>query len=370
MATRADISALVEAPKKELVRMDVLQALGSRVARLQSDEQYSVRLFQKARTSVAHIKTLTQPRSSFLQLDPGAIQPGTGSGFLWDTSGHVVTNFHVVQSAARVKVTLSDQRTHDATLVGVDPNNDVAVLKLPADAAAADGGNEPISVGTSHDLMVGQKVFAIGNPFGLDQTLTAGIVSSVNRQIQGVARRVIRDVIQTDAAINPGNSGGPLLDSSGRLIGINTMIYSPGGGGNVGIGFAVPINTVRRSVAQIIAYGRVRRGRIGLRLLGDEPSMHLRHALGLPPGVIVHAVEPASGAEQAGIRGFSVNAAGEPVPGDLIIAVGGEKVQSSEDIAAIVEQFSVGDQVPVTLLRGRAEVVINVPLVELPDAVG
>lgn len=130
----------------------------------------------------------------------------------------------------------------------------------------------------------------------------AGIVSSVNRQIQGVARRVIRDVIQTDAAINPGNSGGPLLDSGGRLIGINTMIYSPGGGGNVGIGFAVPINTVRRSVAQIVAYGRVRRGRIGLRLLGDEPSMHLRHALGLPAGVVVHAVEPGSGAEQAGLR--------------------------------------------------------------------
>lgn len=222
----------------------------------------------------------------------------------------------------------------------------------------------------------------------------AGIVSSVNRQIQGVGRRVIRDVIQTDAAINPGNSGGPLLDSSGRLIGVNTMIYSPSGG-NVGIGFAVPVNTVRRSVAQLIATGRIRRGRIGLQLLGDEPSMHIRHALQLPPGVIVHAVEPHSGAAQAGIRcaahpaqsreawpcvlrpgewraracrGFSVNAAGEPKPGDLIVAVGGERVQSSEDVLAIVEQFSIGDQVPVTLQRGSQQVVVNVALVEVNDS--
>ena len=322
---------------------------------------------QDARPSVAHITTLSRPPASgaFLQLEPDAVRPGSGSGFLWDER-HVVTNYHVIQSAHHLKVTLSNQRTYQGDVVGSDPNNDVAVLRLaspPLDVT-------PITVGTSHDLMVGQRVFAIGNPFGLDQTLTgtvrlrascvlspltvgphasatlrnmtrsadntasptrearscnaghwtcmhaamqqppqyngprqpaAGIVSSVNRQIQGVGRRIIRDVIQTDAAINPGNSGGPLLDSSGRLIGVNTMIYSPSGG-NVGIGFAVPINTVRRSVAQLIATGRMRRGRIGLQLLADEPSMHTRHALQLPPGVIVHAVEPNSGAAQAGIR--------------------------------------------------------------------
>lgn len=342
------------------------------------------------------------------------------------------------QGASKVQATLSNQQTYMATVVGDDRSNDVAVLKLasvPADV-------RPIAVGTSHDLLVGQRVFAIGNPFGLDQTLTAGIVSSVNRQIQGIARRVIRDVIQTDAAINPGNSGGPLLDSSGRLIGVNTMIYSPSGG-NVGIGFAVPVNTVRRSVAQIVATGRVRRGRVGLRLLGDEPSSHIRQALQLPPGVIVAAVEPGSGAAQAGIRcacltdvahhvhlhhivtsaccaacttllaafaegvsgfmhsmaplisaahcaslhervhtdrhdcsttrraltcrGSGMNAAGEPVPGDLIVAVGGERVQSSEDVLAIVEQFSVGDQVPITLQRGSQQIQVNAPVVEMPE---
>lgn len=364
LAVRAEVSALVQTPSKELARSDVLQALGARISRLQADEQYSVRLFQKARTSVAHITTITRsPQGGLLQLDPGAIRPGTGSGFVWDTSGHIVTNFHVIQNATEVKVTLSDQYTGNAEIIGVDPNNDVAVLKLPE---ASINANSPIAVGTSHDLLVGQKVFAIGNPFGLDQTLTAGVVSSVNREIQGVAQRKIRDVIQTDAAINPGNSGGPLLDSGGRLIGVNTMIYSPSGGGNVGIGFAVPINTVKRSVVQLIKHGRILRGRIGLRMLGEEPAMHLRHALGLPHGVLVYAVEAGSGAEQAGVRGMSVTAAGEPVPGDLVIAVGGEKVANSEDIAAIVEQFHVGDQVPLTFLRGNQRHDVIVPLIDFP----
>lgn len=362
--TQAEVTDIVRAPPRDVVTVDARQALASRVSRLQADEQYIVRLFSEARPSVAHITSLNKasdPRS--MMLNPNNMRPGTGSGFIWDTRGHVVTNFHVIMDAAAVKVTLSNQSTHDAAVVGADPANDVAVLRLQSPATAL----VPISVGTSHDLLVGQKVFAIGNPFGLDQTLTAGIIGSVNRQMQGVGQRVIRDVIQTDAAINPGNSGGPLLDSQGRLVGVNTMIYSPNGMGNIGIGFAVPVNTVRRSVSQIIQYGRVRRGRVGLVLLADETNLRLRHAYGLPAGVIVQEVVPSSGAAQANLRGFSKNASGELVLGDLVLAVGGEPVQSCEDIIGIVEQFNVGDQVPFTVRRGTTQMTVNVPVTE-PEA--
>lgn len=191
----------------------------------QCQHNASVRL-QKARMSVAHITTLNQARQGLLQLDPGAIQPGTGSGFLWDTSGHIVTNFHVVQNASRVKVTLSDQRTHDAALVGVDPNNDVAVLKLPSDAAATGGGNEPISVGTSHDLMVGQKVFAIGNPFGLDQTLT-GAHPPPPTHTKSCMLQVSHRCLSAGQSRNGPPPGRPRHRQPQRLLPLPPVLYHP-----------------------------------------------------------------------------------------------------------------------------------------------
>src|SRR5439155_4205299 len=218
---------------------------------LAEDEKATISLFKQSSHSVVHITTSEIGRDYFT-LNETELATGTGSGFIWDEQGHVVTNYHVVEDASRCKVTLADQTTWDAALVGEAPDKDLAVLKISAPA----GRLRPLLIGTSSDLEVGQKAFAIGNPFGLDQTLTTGIISGVGRRIAARNGRMIDGVIQTDAAVNPGNSGGPLLDSRGRLIGVNTAIYSPGGA-SAGIGFAIPVDTVQRIVPQILRHGRV-----------------------------------------------------------------------------------------------------------------
>ncbi|HTP50889.1 MAG TPA: trypsin-like peptidase domain-containing protein, partial [Anaeromyxobacteraceae bacterium] len=223
---------------------------------LAADEQANVALFKQASPSVVYITTLTRRLVGYF--DVTEVPQGTGSGFIWDASGHVVTNFHVIQGASAARITLHDQSEWPATLVGASPDQDIAVLRI----AAPRGRLAPILLGRSADLQVGQRVFAIGNPFGLDFTLTTGIVSALGRSIPSLTGRKIEDVIQTDAAINPGNSGGPLLDSAGRLIGVNTQIASPSGG-SAGIGFAVPVDTVNRVVPQLIEHGRVTRPRLG-----------------------------------------------------------------------------------------------------------
>jgi S1-C subfamily serine protease len=222
---------------------------------LAADELANIEVFKRLSPSVVHITTLEVARD-FFSRSVQQVPRGTGTGFVWDSQGHVVTNFHVIQGGDAARVTLADQSTHRATLVGAFPDRDLAVLKinLPRERL------HPIPVGTSRDLQVGQKVYAIGNPFGLDQTLTTGIVSALNREIDSVNQRTIRGVIQTDAAINPGNSGGPLLDSAGRLIGVNTAIYSPSGG-SAGIGFAIPVDEVNRIVPRLIKEGRITRCR-------------------------------------------------------------------------------------------------------------
>jgi S1-C subfamily serine protease len=219
---------------------------------LAADEKATIELYSQSRRSVVHITTLAV-RGDRLSMNVQKVPEGTGSGLIWDDAGHVVTNYHVIQHADDAIVTLSDQSSWRAKLVGAHPDRDVAVLQIDAPKDRL----RPIPVGRSDDLQVGQKVFAIGNPFGLDQTLTTGVISALNREIESVTKRTIPGVIQTDAAINPGNSGGPLLDSSGRLIGVNTAIYSPSGGGSVGIGFAIPVDEVRRVVPQLIRTGHV-----------------------------------------------------------------------------------------------------------------
>ncbi len=245
---------------------------------LAADEKSMIAIFRQASPSVVHITTLAVRQDAF-SFDVLQIPQGTGSGFVWDADGHVVTNFHVIQEADAATVTMADHSNWKAHLVGAYPDKDLAVLRVDAPPASL----HPIPIGTSHDLQVGQKVFAIGNPFGLDQSLTTGIISALGREIQSVTQRPIKDVIQTDAAINPGNSGGPLLDSAGRLIGVNTAIYSPSGV-SAGIGFAIPVDEVNRLVPQLIRHGRVIRPGLGIQVGPDRLAAELGLSGVLDPG--------------------------------------------------------------------------------------
>ncbi|HWN66203.1 MAG TPA: trypsin-like peptidase domain-containing protein, partial [Haliangium sp.] len=231
---------------------------------LAADEAANIELFRSVAPSVVHITNLKAGRDR-MNLNVFEIPQGSGSGFLWDEQGHVVTNYHVIDKADRVAVTLYDNTVWPGTIVGAAKDKDLAVVKITAPLEKL----RPISVGSSRELQVGQKVFAIGNPFGLDHTLTTGIISGLNREIRSISQRTIYDVIQTDAAINQGNSGGPLLDSAGRLIGINTAIYSPSGA-FAGIGFAVPVDTVNRIVPQLVSSGRVVKPGLGISTLRPE----------------------------------------------------------------------------------------------------
>ena len=307
---------------------------------LAADEQATIELFQATAPSAVFITTSTLGRD-FFNFNLYEIPQGTGSGVVWDKAGHIVTNFHVVEGASRLQVTLADQSTWDAELVGAAPDKDIAVLKIdaPQDRLAA------IAVGSSADLQVGQKVFAIGNPFGLDQTLTTGVISGLSRQIRARTGRIIEGVIQTDAAINPGNSGGPLLDSAGRLIGVNTAIYSPSGA-FAGIGFAIPVDIVNRFVPDLLRYGRIVRPDLEIY---PAPEGFLQQR-GLE-GVLVTGFPRGSAAEQAGMQGFRYDQDGGIIPGDIIVAVESQEVTSEDDLYRILEDYDVGDIVEVTVIR-------------------
>jgi len=308
---------------------------------LAEDERNNVEVFRAVSPSVVHITTLQAARNMFSR-DVMQVPSGTGTGFLWDDRGHVVTNFHVVQAGDAAQVTLSDQSTWPAALVGAFPDRDLAVLRIDAPRQKL----RPIMVGTSKDLQVGQKVYAIGNPFGLDQTLTTGIVSALEREIQSVTQRAIRGAIQTDAAINPGNSGGPLLDSAGRLIGVNTAIYSPSGA-SAGIGFAIPVDEVNRIVPRLIRDGRFLRPAIGVQTAPPQ----LNRALGLRDGIAVVGVVPGGPAARAGLKPFMRDARGGIVSGDVIVAIDGKAVANLDDMLAILETHRPGDTVKLRLLR-------------------
>ncbi|MFN5049306.1 S1C family serine protease, partial [Roseateles sp.] len=283
---------------------------------LEAAELNHIRVFKRASPSVVHITTLAYQRD-FFSLNVSEVPRGTGSGFIWDEAGHIVTNFHVIQGANAAKVTLADQSSYDAELVGAFEDRDLAVLRIkaPRDKLL------PIPLGASRDLQVGQQVYAIGNPFGLDQTLTTGIVSALNREIESMNRRSIRGAIQTDAAINPGNSGGPLLDSAGRLIGVNTSIYSPSGA-SAGIGFAIPVDEVNRVVPRLIKDGRFIRPALGV----TAGSAQLAQALRLPKGVALVGVSEGGPADRAGLKPFRRDRSGRILAGDVITAVDGQTV--------------------------------------------
>jgi S1-C subfamily serine protease len=323
---------------------------------LDAGERSRIDLFRNAAPSVVFITTQQRVRNAFTR-DVLNVPAGTGTGFLWDSTGHVVTNYHVIRGAnAGMTVMLADQRSYQARLVGVSETNDIAVLKIdgPSDTL------RPLPIGTSEDLLVGQDVLAIGNPFGLDMTLTTGIVSALGRSITSPSGVTIENVIQTDAAINPGNSGGPLLDSAGRLVGVNTAILSRTGA-NVGIGFAIPVDTVNRIVPQLIATGRVERATLGVRMLSPQDNANIVGRLGVQ-GVLVVEVDVGSAAAAAGLRPTQQDETGRLVFGDVLVEIEGRKITSPANLVGILGLFSPGQTVKVTAWRNGEIVSTNVTL--------
>jgi len=321
---------------------------------LAADERATIELFRNARESVVFINT-RQRVADFWTRNVYSVPRGSGSGLVWDAAGHIVTNYHVIEGASEAQIQLADGREFSATLVGASPQHDLAVLKI---GGAGFTAPTRVPIGTSGDLQVGQNVFAIGNPFGLDWTLTKGIVSALDRSLPREDGADIRHLIQSDAAINPGNSGGPLLDSAGRLIGINTAIYSPSGA-SAGIGFAVPVDTVMRVVPQLIADGRYTRASLGVES-ADDINEQLKRASGIE-GVFVLQVDPGSAAERAGLVAAQRTRRGV-APGDIIVALEGRPVSRVGDLLARVDDFQVGQSVELTVLRGGAQRTVSLEL--------
>ncbi len=303
---------------------------------LTAEELHDIDIFETWKGSVVYIST-SDHVVDFWTRNVMSVPRGTGSGFVWDDQGHIVTNVHVIADAAEATVKLADGRDYPATLVGASEALDIAVLSI----RAAGKPLKPVVIGTSHDLRVGQKVFAIGNPFGLDWSLTTGIVSALDRSLDNESGGVNRHLIQTDAAINPGNSGGPLLDSAGRLIGINTAIYSPSGA-SAGIGFAVPVDTVNRVVPELIARGHYSPPALDIET-DDELSRAIARELGIEGVAVLRGAAP--------FRGARVGARNTVVPGDVILSIEGKPVATSAQLAAILDDYTVGDEVRVEVWR-------------------
>ena len=319
---------------------------------LASSEKARIALFRKTWQSVVHVTTLAVRTDPF-RMNVLEVPQGSGSGFIWDEHGHIVTNFHVIAGAYEARITFADHSTLPARLVGRSSRNDLSVLRvtsLPKQVT-------PLPLGTSHDLVVGQDVIAIGSPFGLDYTLSTGVISGLGREIQGSGQLPIGDAIQTDAAINPGNSGGPLIDSSGRLIGVNTAIISPSGA-SAGVGFAVPVDTIARVVPELIAYGHEVRPVIGVELAEDA----LLNRLGIRGALVLHVV-PGSPAAQAGIVGTQRHPeSGEIVLGDLITHIDGAELSNATDLYLQLEKHKPGDTVTVIASRNEASRTLSVVL--------
>ena len=317
-------------------------------------EVATIQLFESSCESVAFITT-SNLRRDYFNRNVMETPRGTGSGFVWDLEGHVVTNYHVIQGADRATVTLAHGAVYEAELIGVAPEKDLAVLQIEAPLDEL----RPIPVGRSSDLRVGQSVYAIGNPFGLDQTLTTGVISALGREIESVAGIPIRDVIQTDAAINPGNSGGPLLNSRGDLIGVNTAIISPSGA-YAGIGFSIPVDEVNWVVPDLIQHGRLQRPVLGVELATPQ----IKQRLGLRNGALVIHVAPNSAAEKAGLRPTGRYSNGSIRLGDIILRMGEFEVASNNDLILALERYQPGDLVPMLVEREGEEIEVTIALDE------
>jgi S1-C subfamily serine protease len=321
---------------------------------LAGDEQATIEIFRNASPSVVFITTVSQSVDLWSR-NLRQVKQGTGSGFVWDELGHVVTNYHVIKGASSAWVRLNDQRSYQAVLVGASPSHDLAVLRVsvPVDRPPA------LPIGLSDDLQVGQKVFAIGNPFGLDHTLTTGIISALDRTIGGEDNQLIENLIQTDAAINPGNSGGPLLDSAGRLIGVNTAIYSPSGA-YAGIGFAVPVDLVNRVVPDLVAYGSYQRPSLGV-AVDEEISQAITTRLGVQ-GVLLLRVESGSSADRAGLRGTRVSNGDQIIPGDIIQRIDGQPIARVSELLDALAAHRLGDRLLLGIWRNGEQLDVEVLL--------
>ena len=308
---------------------------------LTPDEKNNIKVFRRTNKSVVNV-TNSKIRRDVFSLNIYEIPAGSGTGFVWDKNGFIVTNNHVIAGASKIEITLYDHSTWNAEVVGTTPNKDLAVLKIAAPKEIL----FPITPGDSSKLMVGRKVLAIGNPFGLDTTLTIGVVSALGREIQASGRK-IKGLIQTDAAINPGNSGGPLLNSRGELVGVNTLIYSPSGGSS-GVGFAIPVNTVKKIVPQLIQFGRVMRPVIGINVLDDS----IAKSYGIT-GVVVLGVARGTAAQKAGMRGIQRDRQGNIILGDVIIRIDDYIVRNHNDLFDALEQYKPGNIVTIETMRDR-----------------
>jgi S1-C subfamily serine protease len=321
---------------------------------LTQEEKSNITMFETAKSSVVYITT-SERVTNFWRRNVTTVPHGTGSGFMWDTAGHVVTNLHVVAGTSEATVRLADGKDYSASLVGVSEAHDIAVLQIKTPAGSA----VPIAIGTSHDLQVGQKVYAIGNPFGLDWTLTTGIVSALDRSLSGENDVLIQHLIQTDAAINPGNSGGPLLDSAGRLIGMNTAIYSPSGA-SAGVGFAVPVDTVNRVVPELISKGHYASPSLGIQT--DEMlSRAIARQLGIQ-GAAILRVRPGGPGERAGLQGARIGRRNSIFPGDVIVGLNGQEVDSVARLLARLDDCKPGEAVELTVWREGKRIHMSVQL--------
>ena len=339
------------AEEQQALQTSLPEETGPGRSDLAESERATIGLFNSASPSVAFITT-SNIRMEFFSRNTTEVPRGTGSGFVWDRQGHIVTNFHVIQGADKAKVVLASGASYDASLVGYAADKDLAVLKIDAPA----GELKPLPLGSSHNLLVGQSVFAIGNPFGLDQTLTTGIISALGREIESVSGIPIRDVIQTDAAINPGNSGGPLLDSRGRLIGVNTAIYSPSGA-SAGIGFSIPVDVVNWVVPELIKNGKLMRPVLGV----EVASKQWEQRLGIQGALVVEVVQ-GSPAAQAGIIPTMRDRYGNIQWGDVITGINNEPVKSGNELILALEKFKPGDRVTVKLERNGKPVSVDAVL--------
>jgi len=322
-------------------------------AQLTEDERNTIDIVKRMKSSVVFITNIQVVRDWFFNEEK--VPKGSGSGFIWDNRGHIVTNYHVIEGGVEFSVTLPNQEQRQARVVGKDEKKDIAVLEIQGDLKSL----SPVTVGTSKDLQVGQKVIAIGNPFGFDHTVTKGIVSALGRQMLGAGDVTIRDMIQTDASINPGNSGGPLLNSSGELIGMNTMIVSPSGASS-GVGFAVPVDTIKKIVPEIIRYGRVIRPGLPVTLLSDQYARRF----GIEgKGVAIVKVSAGSEAAKAGLRGLSQDRRGYLYLGDVIIGIDQTKVQSYDDLYSALENYKIGDTITLTVERDGKQLKFPITLI-------
>lgn len=324
---------------------------------LLENEKNTISIFKNSVDAVVNVSNIQIARRGFFDMDPSEVPAGAGTGFVWDNDGHIVTNYHVVRGGDKFVINFhNNSKQYEAVVVGTEPRKDIAVLKVKELPSKF----KPLSVGTSGSLSVGQKALAIGNPFGLDHTLTEGIISALDRKIEGIGGVKIHGMIQTDCSINPGNSGGPLIDSSGTLIGMNTMIFSASGS-SAGVGFAVPVDTIKRIVPDLIKFGKVNRPGLGIALLEDNYKGYFN----VSKGLVIKYVDPTSPAGKLGLKGMSRDPRGRYYIGDVLLKLDGKEVNSYDDIYNLLENYKIGQEVSITYLRDEKNISTKITLTQI-----